>query len=109
MITILPFITDDIEALVSVSNEDDDYMKNISASRLNIPMFAFTSNKMLCNQMNLIWNVQSVYDEKINEDYVNNMRRVDEYMKERDITKYLLVGDLVTNGKKCTTIQVRNL
>ena len=37
------------------------------------------------------------------------MRRVDEYMKERDIIKYLLVGDLVTNGKKCTTIQVRNL
>jgi pyruvate kinase len=109
MITILPFITDDIEALVSVSNDDDDYMKNISASRLNIPMFAFTSNKMLCNQMNLIWNVQSVYDEKINEDYVNNMRRVDEFMKERDVIKYLLVGDLVTNGKKCTTIQVRNL
>jgi pyruvate kinase len=109
IISILPFVTDDIECLVAVSNKDDEYIKNIAASRLNIPMFGFTSNKMLCNQMNLIWNVQSIFDEKINDDYVNNMRRVDEYMKERDITKYLLVGDLVTNGKKCTTIQVRNL
>ena len=109
IISILPFVTDDIECLVAVSNKDDDYIKNIASSRLNIPMFGFTSNKMLCNQMNLIWNVQSIFDEKINDDYVNNMRRVDEYMKERDIIKYLLVGDLVTNGKKCTTIQVRNL
>jgi pyruvate kinase len=109
IIHILPFVTDDIECLVAVHNHNDDYIKNIASSRLNIPMFGFTNNKMLCNQMNLIWNVQSVYDEKINEDYVNNMRRVDEFMKERDVIKYLLVGDLVTNGKKCTTIQVRNL
>jgi pyruvate kinase len=109
IISILPFVTDDIECLVAVHNHNDDYIKNIASSRLNIPMFGFTNNKMLCNQMNLIWNVQSVYDEKINEDYVNNMRRVDEFMKERDVIKYLLVGDLVTNGKKCTTIQVRNL
>ena len=109
MITILPFITDDIEALVSVSNEDDDYMKNISASRLNIPMFAFTSNKMLCNQMNLIWNVKPIFNENITNDYMKNLDIVDKYLSEQGMNKYLIVSNLESNGKMNPTIQIRTI
>ena len=109
MITILPFITDDIEALVSVSNDDDDYMKNISASRLNIPMFAFTSNKMLCNQMNLIWNVKPIFNENITNDYMKNLDIVDKYLSEQGMNKYLIVSNLESNGKMTPTIQIRTI
>ena len=57
IIHILPFVTDDIECIVCFGNDDDYYAKNVAASRMNIPMYCFTANKMLCNQMNLIWNI----------------------------------------------------
>ena len=48
IISILPFVTRDCQAIVGIHNSDDNYMKNISASRIARPMFGFTNNEMLC-------------------------------------------------------------
>ena len=107
LITILPFITDDIEAIVAVSNVSDDYMKNIAATRINMPMFGITANKMLCNQMNLIWNMQPIYDKNISEDFNKNCAIVDMYMQKFSIKKYLLAILMPCGDYEYPTVQVR--
>ncbi|MCQ2965103.1 MAG: pyruvate kinase, partial [archaeon] len=91
IISILPFVTDDIEAVVSIDIEDDYFMKNIAASRINIPMFSLTNNRMLCNQMNLIWNCQPIFDANISQDLHKNMAIADALMKKYQVKKYVLI------------------
>ena len=109
IIHILPFITDDIECIACFGNEDDYYAKNICASRMNIPVFGFTSNKMLCNQMNLIWNMQPKFVEGICNDLDKSVKVIDDYFIKRRVRKYLLVCDYFIDGAKDTLIQVRAL
>ena len=107
IIHILPFVTDDIECIVCYGNDDDYYAKNICASRMNIPMFAFTSNRMLCNQMNLIWNMQPIYNKGIVDDLDESAKAIDDYMKKYRVRKYLLVCDYFVDNRKDPLIQVR--
>ena len=109
IIHILPFVTDDIECIVCYGNDDDYYAKNICASRMNIPMFAFTSNRMLCNQMNLIWGLQPKFVEGICQDLDKSVKVIDDYMIKRRVRKYLLVCDYFIDGIKDTLVQVRAL
>ena len=109
IIHILPFVTDDIECIVCYGNDDDYYAKNICASRMNIPMFAFTSNRMLCNQMNLIWGLQPKFVEGICQDLDKSVKVIDDYMIKRRVRKYLLVCDYFIDGIKDTLVQIRAL
>ena len=87
IIHILPFVTDDIECIACYGNDDDYYAKNVSASRMNIPMFCFTSNRMLCNQMNLIWNMQPIYNKGIVDDLDESAKAIDDYKLEEKFKK----------------------
>ncbi len=107
IIHILPFVTDDIECIACYGNDDDYYAKNVSASRMNIPMFCFTSNRMLCNQMNLIWNMQPIYNKGIVDDLDQSAKAIDDYMKKYRVRKYLLVCDYFVDNRKDPLIQVR--
>ena len=107
IIHILPFVTDDIECIACYGNDDDYYAKNVSASRMNIPMFCFTSNRMLCNQMNLIWNMQPIYNKGIVDDLDESAKAIDDYMKKYRVRKYLLVCDYFVDNRKDPLIQVR--
>ncbi len=109
IIHILPFVTDDIECICTIENEDDYYAKNICASRMNIPIFAFTSDLMLSKQMNLIWNCQPKLVNGICKDLDKSVKVVDDYMIKRRVRKYLLVCDYYVDGVKDVLIQVRAL
>ena len=80
-------------------------IKNISASRINIPMFAFTNSQMLANQMNLIWNIQPIYTDKINGDFNNDSKFIDGFFDKKNVKKYLLV----TKRDGMPILQVRDL
>jgi len=103
--TIAPYITDNIEAICSCETENDNFTKNISASRINIPMFAFTNSQMLANQMNLIWNIQPIYTDKINGDFNNDSKFIDGFFDKKNVRKYLLV----TYRDGMPILQVRDL
>ena len=103
--TIAPYITDNIEAICSCETENDNFTKNISASRINIPMFAFTNSQMLANQMNLIWNIQPIYTDKINGDFNNDSKFIDGFFDKKNVKKYLLV----TKRDGMPILQVRDL
>ena len=107
IIHILPFVTDDIECIVCYGNDDDYFAKNVSASRMNIPMFCFTANKMLCNQMNLIWNMQPIFNKDIVDDIEKSVKIIDEYFLKRRVRKYLLICDYFVDNRKDPLIQVR--
>ena len=109
IIHILPFITDDIECICTIEIDDDYYAKNICASRMNIPIFAFTSDLMLSKQMNLIWNCQPKLVNGICQDLDKSVKIVDDYMIKRRVRKYLLVCDYFVDGVKDSLIQVRAL
>ena len=109
MINILPFITDDLDCIITINNFDDgEYMKNVSASRINIPMFAFCNNESLANLLNFVWNVRSIYDKRIQNDFFKNIEIIDEFIEENLMKKYLLIADLTPDGKN-TMIQVRTI
>jgi pyruvate kinase len=109
MINILPFITDDLDCIITINNFDDgEYMKNVSASRINIPMFAFCNREILANQLNFVWNVRSIYEKKIGNDFFENVQIIDEFIEENLMKKYLLIADLTPDGKN-TMIQIRTI
>ena len=70
-------------------------------------MFCFTSNRMLCNQMNLIWNMQPIYNKGIVDDLDESAKAIDDYMKKYRVRKYLLVCDYFVDNRKDPLIQVR--
>ncbi len=107
IIHILPFVTDDIECIVCFGNDDDYYAKNVAASRMNIPMYCFTANKMLCNQMNLIWNMQPIFNKNIVNDLDTSVKIIDDYFLKRRVRKYLLICDYFVDNRKDPLIQVR--
>lgn len=109
IISILPFITDNIEAIAAADNVDDVYIKNISSSRLNIPMYGFTADKMLSNQMNLCWNVDSVFNQNISEDFVKNAAIIDSFMRKKGFKKYLFVCNVQSGDLTFPTVQVRSV
>lgn len=109
IISILPFITRNIDCIVAVCIDDDKYAKSISTTRLSVPTYGFTPDQMLGNQMQLIWNVYPVYEPKITRDYHANVKIVDEFLKAKGVKKYVLVADIEDNGKKNIDLQVRNL
>ena len=109
MINILPFITDDLDCIITINNFDEgEYMKNVSASRINIPMFAFCNQEILANQLNFVWNVRSVYEKRIGKDFFENVKIIDEFIEENLMKKYLLIADLTPDGKN-TLIQIRTI
>ena len=110
LISIVPYVTDDIEAIACFECRNSYYSKNISASRINVPMFAFTNKIILRNQMNLIWNMQGIYIEKIVDgDFKNNAQIIDNYFRRKLVRKYLIVGDNIEDGKIMPMLQVRPL
>lgn len=109
IISILPFVTRDCQAIVGIHNSDDNYMKNISASRIARPMFGFTNNEMLANQMSLIWNMQPELNKDISDDYDKNVKIVDAFLKEKGVTKYIIVADMKDGDKIYPTVQVRKI
>ena len=110
LISIVPYITDDIEAIACFECRNSYYCKNISASRINVPMFGFTNKIILRNQMSLIWNMQGIYNEKIIDgDFKNNAQIIDDYFRRKFVRKYLIVGDNIEDGKIMPILQVRPL
>ncbi len=107
IIHILPFVTDDIECIVCFGNDDDYFAKNVASSRMNIPMFCFTANKMLCNQMNLIWNMQPIFNKDIVNDLDKSVKIIDDYFLKRKVRKYLLICDFFIDNRKDPLIQIR--
>ena len=94
--SIAPFITQGIDAIASV-NFEGDLIKNISASRINIPMVCFTNKKSFLVQNKLLWNVESVFNEKITGEIKNDAPIIDEYLKKKGVKKYLLVSKYNNN------------
>ena len=68
-------------------------------------MFAFTNSFMLANQMNLIWNIQPVYTDKITGEFDNDSKFIDGYFDKKNVRKYLLV----TRREGMPILQVRDL
>ena len=109
IISILPFITKDIEAIVIIENYNDYFVNNISASRLNIPMIAFTNNEILFRQMNILWNISPVYNKNISDDYISNINIIEKILYENNIKKYLLVFNMIMNNNNIPTIQIKTI
>jgi pyruvate kinase len=106
---IAPYITDDIEAIATVENYNDYFIKNIAASRINIPMFGFSNNQMLVNQMILNWNVQPIFSAALTDDFRENSKVIDVFFKKRGVRKYLLCGMSLGTDDSNPTFQVRNV
>ena len=106
---IAPYITDDIEAIAAVENYNDYFIKNIAASRINIPMFGFSNNQMLVNQMILNWNVQPIFSPALVDDFRENGKIIDIFFKKRGVRKYLLCGLSKGTDDSNPTFQVRNI
>ena len=94
--SIAPFITQGIDAIASV-NFEGDLIKNISASRINIPMVCFTNKRSFLVQNKLLWNVESVFNDKITGEIKNDAPIIDEYLKKKGVKKYLLVSKYNNN------------
>ena len=86
---------------------DSEYVRNISSLRLSTPIYAFTSDETLANQMTLIWNVQPILDKNIDN---KGFSVVETTMKKQGVKKYLLVADFVdSNNKSYPTVQIRTI
>ena len=109
MITLLPKVTRGVEAIGIVQNMKDYFTENASASRVDIPLFAFTNDIMTRNQLNLVWNVTPIYDANIKGDYNCDVDIIDKYMKDHGFKSYLFIGDVVYKNVKYPTVQVRKL
>ncbi len=103
--SILPDCTEDINAIVVVSNKAE-YTNNVSTPRLNLPIFSFTSNETLKNNLHLVWGVNPILAD-IKEDLDSNIEMVENTLKNdfKDIKKYVLVCDVKGN----LTIQIKEI
>jgi pyruvate kinase len=108
IISILSNYTKDANAIVVISNNNLNYLKNISSARLNIPIFFFTNNKVLKNNSHLIWNTTPIL-ENISNDWKKNLELVEKVIKDncknKNTKKYIFVFEI--DG--VLTIQVREL
>ena len=109
IITLLPKITRGIDAIGIDQNMKDFFSENASASRVDIPIFAFTNDMMTRNQLNLVWNVSPIYNDKIKGDYSSDVGIIDAYMKEKGFKKYLFIGDFAEGKEKFPTVQIRKI
>lgn len=104
IISILPDYTEDINAIVVISNKAE-YTNNVSTARMNLPIISFTSNETLYNNLHLVWNVSPVLS-NVTESLDDNIKLIDKTLKKdfTSVKKYLLVCELDGN----LTTQIRS-
>ncbi|MDR2760766.1 MAG: pyruvate kinase [Rickettsiales bacterium] len=109
-----PDLTDDIEAIAVIS-DNGSFTGAAAAKRLSLPIFSFTGDEKLAQQLNLTWNVTPIYEKNIGDDFEKNLNITDKFMKEQGFIQYLAIFDAKVRrkGEKAMashpTIQARDL
>ena len=97
----------DFDAICVLCNSgNSEYVRNMSALRVSTPIYAFTSDETLANQMTLIWNTQPIFDKNIDK---KGLSVVEATMKKQGVKKYLLVADFVEGKNIYPTVQIRHI
>jgi pyruvate kinase len=102
--SILEDYTDDVDAIVVVSNSKE-YVNSVASTRLNLPILAFTGNETLKNNLYLVWNTMPILAD-ISGNWSEDIEVVRKILKKdfKNIDRYILIFEI----DKTLTIQIRN-
>ncbi|MBO4956305.1 MAG: pyruvate kinase [Rickettsiales bacterium] len=103
--SILPDYTEDVDAIVVLSDKVE-YTNSVSSARYDLPIFSFTTNETIANNLHLVWNTKP-FVIKENNNLEDNIKTIEKTIKKeyKGIKQYIFVFEL--NGS--LTIQVRDI
>lgn len=106
MFSILPNYTEDVDAIVVLSDKIE-YTNNIASARYDLPILSFTSEQTIANNLNLIWNTTPfvLKETKATENNISFIENIIKTEYTKQIKKYVFVYEV----EGCLTIQIRSI